>query len=58
VLALLFSSSQALNLRSVPGYEDVSPEAEKVHVLDIAQQPFSNSPLAFPNPPRTAFYAQ
>merc|ERR1719313_969676 len=43
---------------SVPGYEDVSAEAEKVSILDQGQVTESNSPTVFPQPYRTAFYVQ
>ena len=42
----------------MPGYEDVSPEAEKVSVLDLGQVTMSNDPAVFPMPYRTAFYVQ
>ena len=68
VLSLLFASSYATKLNlagddkkdaagGAPGYEAVSPEAEKVHVLDIGANTRSNSDEAFPSI-RTAYYAQ
>jgi hypothetical protein len=69
VLSLLFASTYATKLNiagddkadkgsSAPGYEAVSAEAEKVHVLDIGANTRSNSDEAFPNPFRTAYYGQ
>jgi len=67
VLSLLFASAYATKLNladdkkdaasGAPGYEAVSPEAEKVHVLDIGANTRSNSDEAFPSI-RTAYYAQ
>jgi len=42
----------------VVGYESVGPEAEKVSVLDIGEQPRSNSRDTFPEPHRSTFYVQ
>ena len=48
-----------VQLGAEPGFEAVSPEAEKVVVLDPGRdQTLSNAADAFPNPYRTAFYAQ
>ena len=63
VLALLFASTKAINVKKVEGYEAVDDGAEGVHVLDIGANTMSNSPgdfpvMAFPGPIRTAFYAQ
>jgi len=68
VLSLLFASAYATKLNlsgddkkdaaaGAPGYEAVSAEAEKVHVLDIGANTQSNSEEAFPSI-RTAYYAQ
>ena len=68
VLSLLFASTYAtkLNLvgddkkdagKGLAGFEAVSPEAEKVHTLDIGANTQSNSEEAFPSI-RTAYYAQ
>ena len=62
VIALLFASTKAVKIQKVEGYESVSDEAERVHVLDIGANTMSNSPkshpvMAFPSI-RTAFYAQ
>lgn len=58
VISLLLSTSCAVKISKAPGYDSVSDEAEKVHVLDIGQQPLSNDQTwAFPGV-RTAFYAQ
>jgi len=46
------------NYGGVIGYEAVGPEAEKVSVLDIGEQPRSNSRDVFPEPHRSAFYVQ
>lgn len=61
VLALLFASSKAINVKKVEGYEAVSDEAEGVHVLDIGANTMTNNPsqfpeMGFPGPLRTAYY--
>lgn len=63
VLALLFASSKAINVKKVEGYEAVSDEAEGVHVLDIGANTMTNNPsqfpeMGFPGPLRTAYYTQ
>ena len=44
--------------KGVKGYESVSPEAEKVSVLDIGEVTRSNTKEMVPGPYRTAFYVQ
>jgi len=46
------------NYEGVLGYEAVGAEAEKVSVLDIGEQPRSNSRDTFPEPHRSTFYVQ
>jgi len=46
------------NYGGVIGYEAVGAEAEKVSVLDIGEQPRSNSRDTFPEPQRSTFYVQ